>query len=267
MTIAKMYRKAVKTSGTKKYARKFYKATGLVNPIKKGKISTTRLIKDVAYLKSVLNPEKKEITGSLFNNSVGQVNGNSSGHQAYDVTPIVSQGVTGQTRNGNSIKIHSMVFKGQILQQASNHHQGKIKFQLYLNKGTSFAAWTGADIAQILSPNPINSIYDINSSRATDTFKNWVLLKTKVYNIKQDNYSGVQGWVDFTIPLKFKSYHVKYGDDNTNAVTNGQLIMVVTADSGNRSSTIVSSVSDIPVLGINTGFDVKLYQKYWFYDN
>ena len=57
----KMYRRAVKKSGTKKYARKAYRATGLVNPIKKGRVSTTRLFKDVAMLKGIINSEKFRI--------------------------------------------------------------------------------------------------------------------------------------------------------------------------------------------------------------
>ena len=58
MRYGKMYRRAVKKSGTKKYARKFYKTTGLVNPVKKGRISTTRLAKDVSILKGIINSEK-----------------------------------------------------------------------------------------------------------------------------------------------------------------------------------------------------------------
>lgn len=251
-----------------------YKATGYKNPMKKGRLMTSRITKqlpklmsDVLTLKKMINAEKKANNGQLFNNSVAQVNGNSSGHQSYDVTPLISQGVTGQTRNGNSVKIHSMVFKGQVLQQSANHHQGKLKFQIFLNKGTPFTSWTSGDVTNILAPNPINTVYDFNSNRSMDTFKNWQLIKTKIINIKQDNYSGVQGWADFVIPIKFKSYHVKYDDNNTNAITNGQLIMVVTADSGNRNTSTASSLPDIPVTAINTGFDVKVFQQYWYYDN
>ena len=45
------YRKAVKAAGVKKIGRNFYKTTGLVNPVKKGKLSTSRLFRDVQNVK------------------------------------------------------------------------------------------------------------------------------------------------------------------------------------------------------------------------
>lgn len=267
MAYGKMYRRAVKKSGTKKYARKFYKVTGLANPIKKGRISSTRIAKDVAMLKKMINAEKKETSEQTYTFDVAQVNFNNNGYKTYDVTPIISQGVTGQTRNGNSVKLHSMVFKGQLLQQSNNHHQGKVKIEFFLNKGTPFAPWSDTDLPNIYNANTLNTIHDINSTRATDTFKNWIKVGSKTLSVKQDNYSGVQGWRDFVIPLKFKSYHLKYDDGNTNAIRNGQLIMVVLADSGNSNGTNLSTITNIPVTAILTGFRVVMTQKTWYYDN
>lgn len=264
MPFGKMYRRAVKKSGLKKFGRRAYKATGLVNPVKRGNLSSSRLLKDVAMLKAMINAEKKETYGSNITTYLGQVLGNASNEYLVDVTPIIPQGITGQTRNGNSVKIHSMIIQGQILQQVSNHHQGKIRIQLFLNKGTTIAAPTAADIYQ---RNPMNNLYDYNSPREIDTYKNWSVLCTRVVNIKQDNYAGVQGWKDLKIPLKFKSWHVKYDQTNTNAVTNGQLLMLITCDSGNASTSVTSTIANIPVTGINTGFQLNYFMKYWYYDN
>jgi len=251
----------------RRFGRRAYKLTGLVNPIKKGRLSSTRLIKDVAMLKRMINAEKKETSELTYTFNVAQVNGNSNGYKTYDVTPIISQGITGQTRNGNSLKIHSMVFKGQMLQQTGNHHQGKVRVEFFMNKATPFAPWSDTDLPNIYNPYTITGLYDTNSTRSTDTYKNWVKIASKTLVIKQDNYSGVQGWKDFVIPLRFKSYHIKYDDNNTNAVRNGQLIMVVLADSGNSSSTVSSSVTNIPVTAISTGFTMNMTQKSWYYDN
>lgn len=264
MPLGRMYRKAVKKAGVRKIGRKIYKATGLVNPIKRGRVSSTRLFKDVAMLKSMINAEKKETLGTNVTAQLGQVSGNSSNEYIVDITPIVSQGVTGQTRIGNSIKVHSMIIQGQVLQQSANHHQGRIRVQIFLNKGTTFAT---PNVAELYQRNPINNLYDYNSPREIDTYKNWVVLATRYVNLKQDNYSGVIGWKDVKIPLKFKSWHVKYDQTNTNSVTNGQVLMVVTCDSGNASTTTASTITNIPVTAINTGFTMNYFMKYWFYDN
>lgn len=263
MTYGKMYRKAVKRSGTKKISRKFYKVTGLANPVKRGRVSSTRLFKDVAMLKKMINAEKKQAPNLTISTQVGQVNGVGYGNYCQDITPIISQGVTGTTRNGVSVKLHSMCVKGQILQQSGNHYQGKLRFEIFLNKGNL----TTPNIADIYSVNPLTQVYDINSPRALDTFKGFIKLSSRTFNLKQDNYSGIQGWKDFLIPMKFRNQHIKYNDDNSNNVTNGQLILVILADSGNISATTASVSTDIPVTAINTGYNVKMILQSWFYDN
>lgn len=244
--------------------RKIYKATGFKNPFKKGKLSSTRLIKDVQMLKSMINAEKKQITLSNVSDSVGQVNVNGYGNILRDITPVISQGVTGTTRNGISVKIHSMVLKGQLIQQANAMQAQKIKIEFFLNKGTylSPSGLTG----QILDTNGLNGLYDINSPRALDTFKNWSRVCSRTFTIGQDSQSGVTGFKDVIIPLKFKNWHIKYDQDNSTSITNGQMIMIVTADSGNFGSTN-STTNYIPVTGALTGSSLNYFIQFWFYDN
>lgn len=264
--LGKMYRRAVKKAGVRKLGRKAYRATGLVNPVKKGKLSSSRLFKDVAMLKSMLNAEKKQISTANTIASVSQVFGvNGQGYWIQDVTPIVSQNVTGTGRVGNSIKIHSMCLKGQLIQQAAAVQAQKIKIEFFMNKGTTLS--TSGLITSIYDNNLLNGLVDINATRAVDTYKNWVCVSRKFYTINQDNQSNVTGFKDILIPLKFKSWHIKYDDTNSNTVTNGQLIMVVTADSGNANTTTASTVPNIPVTAANTGSSLNFYINYWYYDN
>lgn len=221
------------------------------------------LARNVAFLKSVVNAEKKETSGAVFNFAAGQVNGNSGVTNIYDLTPSIAQNVTGQGRIGNSVKLHSLVIKGQVLQQQNNHHQGRVKFMIFRVKGSTETL----AISNFLELNPLNSLYDYNSPRALDTFKNYELIRTKSFNLQQDNYSGVQSWKDFTIPIKFKSHHIKYNDNNGTGVTAGQLVMICVTDSGNISGTTTSTQTNIPVTGINSGFSVISWSKAWYYDN
>lgn len=224
-----------------------------------------RLARNVQFLSSIVNAEKKTHSGSM-NFTTGQVNGNDPVPRIFDITPTMGQGTTGQTRIGNSYKLHTMCLKGQVFQQQNNHHQGKVKFIIFQNMGTPIPT-ASLNVADLFDLNPINGIYDINSSRAEDTFRNFRIVKTHFSKIMQDNYSGVQAWRDFVIPIRFKSHHVKFNDSNSNVVTSGQLILVVLADSGNVSSSTTSTVANIPVTGINSGFTVAGYIKSWYYDN
>ena len=119
MPYGKMYRRAVKKSGVKKYGRMAYKATGLVNPVKKGRVSLSRVIKDVGILKSMVNSEKFRLETKVDGLGVAQVNVNASGHYIVDVTPVPPQGDGYNNRQGNSIKLHSshydFFFKSKVL--------------------------------------------------------------------------------------------------------------------------------------------------------
>lgn len=240
-----------------------YSNTSMLKGIRRG----AQLVRDVAYLKAQLNAEKKQTTQVALNYDVGQVSANGNAYYTTDLTPIVSQGITGQTRNGNSIKVHSMVIKGQVFQMQNNHHQGKLKMMVLLNKGTPISSWSGANVGDIFQSNVVNTLIDFNSNRALDTFKNWRVLASRIITINPDNYQGVQNWKDFVIPLKFKNYHIKYDDTNTDVIRNGQIVLVVVSDSGNISSSTTSTVANIPVTGINSGFKVASYYQTWYYDN
>lgn len=250
----------------RKVGRKVYKATGLVNPIKKGKVSSTRLIKDVAMLKRMVNAEKKELKYLPTTQTISQTFGNGGyGHWIQDITPVMSQGVTGQTRTGVSIKVHSFVLKGQLIQQSAAVQAQKIRIEFFMNKSTPLS--TSGLISSIYDLNPLNNLYDINSPRALDTFRNWTKVASKRFTIGQDNQSGVTGFRDLLIPIRFRNYHVKFDSDNTNTVTNGQLIMVITADSGNGSSSTASLATNIPVTAVSTGSTLNYFMQYWYYDN
>ena len=263
--LGRMYRRAVKKSGLRKVGRKIYKATGLVNPVKKGKVSSTRLFKDVAMLKKMINAEKKQISAQNVTQVVAQVFGSGYGHWISDVTPILNQNVTGTGRIGNSIKVSSMCLKGQLIQQSGAVQAQKIKIEFFMNKGTPVSG--ASVISSIYDLNFLNGVYDINSSRAIDTFKNWVCVGRRYFTINQDNQSNVTGFRDITIPLKFNNWHVKYDDTNSNTVQNGQMYMVVTADSGNGSSSTASTNTFIPVTAVSTGSVFNYYINYYVYDN
>lgn len=267
------YKKALK-----KFGRNVYKATGLVNPMKKGKLSTARLIKDVALIKKSLNTEKKIYDIPMNNTSyvVGQVYAQDtatnwvSGHYIADVTPIPAQGVTYQTRNGDSIKLSGIYGKIQFYQQGScvSMVKGVIEFVKVLGTPITSTAFMSA----YLQPNDFikaqasKDIYDLNASRDVDSFKNFRVIRRIPFNLKADATSSDNVITNKTLSLK-TNHHVKF-DKNTTTVSNGQIFMVIRVDSGNSgNTTITGNPQSLPIVTSFSGLRFSYYMRQYFIDN
>lgn len=268
--IVKRLRKGVRKAG--RYA---YRKTGLKNPIKKGRISSTRLYKnasqiarigaEVAVLRGMMNAEKKRLTVGVNNTLVGQVNGNSSGMYTYDITPYPSQGVTAETRNGASIKWTSAYLQMQFIHMSAT--QSKINGRIYIVKSKDVIN-TSTLQQNFFSPSPFitsTSIYDYNSSREQDYFKDFVVLKSRKFSVKCDQISGQTVQTCVKMPLKF-GHHVKF-NDNTNTLTSGQVFLIVVCDSGNIATATSSTVGNISVTAPNTGLNLCWSIINYFVDN
>lgn len=266
----KFIKKAVRKAG-----RFVYKKTGLKNPIKKGKLSSSRVYSnaskiarvasEVAILRRLVNAEKKRITNGVNNQFVGQVNGNSSGMYIYDITPYPSQGVTSETRNGASIKWTTSYLQLQFIHMSAT--QSTIKGRIYIIKSKDIVNASTIQ-QQFFMPSPFitsTSIYDINSPREQDYFKDYVVLKTRNFTVKCDQISGQTVQTIVKMPLRF-GHHCKY-NDNSNVLTDGQVFMLIVTDSGNIATATSSTVGNISVTAPNTGLNLCWSITNYFVDN
>lgn len=270
------YNKKQVRKTVKKVGRKIYKASGLVNPFKRGKLSSTRLFKDVAMLKSMVNAEKKRlvVTQTTFV-PVSQVRNNGAseltGSYVQDITPIPAQGSGYNQKTGNSIRLHSMFFTFQVSGQANTAAGIKLKFQWVQVVGYPYT--NISDIyGKFISPNPFvqtttgdNITYDINSARDPDYFKDFKVLRTKIISLAPDQTSGVINLKQFGMGLKPRNYHVKT-NDNTASLSNGQMFMLITADRGNSGGT-TSTQNGIAIANAQTGVNILWNANYYYYDN
>lgn len=210
------------------------------------------LVRDVGYLKSMVNAEKKRQDVSVVSGTVAQFATAASGHYLNDITPIIPQGVTYNTRNGASIKMHSMILKFKFQQQSATINPLRFKIQVYARVGPT----TAANIASMFDSNAFvaGSIYDYNSNRNPDSFPNFKLIATRKRTLIGDNISTQTEISDITIPIKFgkKGRHVRY-DKDSNSHQTGQLFLVILADSGDGNA--------------NTGCIFGYSQRVFYYDN
>lgn len=252
----------------KKYVKKRYNVGG---KRKLKNANTGQIASDVMKLMAMVNAEKKIYTLALQSNNIAQANVNLTGTQCIDVTPMMGEGVDQFTRNGISVKLHSQLWQFQIFQQAGALSANKFQVELWYNLGPT------RDQASILTdlyePSIFSGIIDMTSTRNPDHFKDYRLLRKVTRTLKDPAYSGDISNSTFTIPIKFnrgKGHHIRYtgtGFTNyLNDVQSGQIVIVLRAENGNRS-TATASTLPIAVTALSTGMTVKWANKTWFYDN
>lgn len=249
------FRKFLKKAGR----RVFKKAKRFVKKRYGGPKGVSRVVKDVAMLKHLVNVEKKRI--SIINSSllVGQVFANLGGFVAQDITPVMSQGLGFAQRNGSSIKIVSGYFKFQFWSQASNNHTTRLRIELWKVAGNTANASTELD--EIYNATPNVNIRDFNSLRNPDYFGGSRKFLTKYITMPAPQYAGQTQIKEIAIPLKL-DHHIRY-DGNTNTVVGGQILMFIFADSGNTSST-VSTLANIPI-ALGTSAVIYNQDLRWYY--
>lgn len=245
---------------------------------KKGKTSFGKglknLTKDVMMLKSMINSEKKRFSLFSADNSqlLGQININGSGHYIQDITPMPSQGAGVSQRNGASIKVHSAMLKAQIQQMSAT--SSPISGKVYIIKVDGTPVTTAVAPGEFFEPNawltaqngPGTVIYDTHCQRNQDFFKDYKVVASRKFYIKNDNLSNQTMIKDVNIPLKFKSHHVKFSAD-TNVVTSGQLLALWVVDSGNISAGTASTLLGVSQQAILTGLFLRFDYQFYYYDN
>lgn len=242
-------------AGTKFVKKRYLHKGGMAN-----------VIRDVALIKKVINSEKKLYRASAVPAVVGQVNGNSNAGLYLDLTPIPSQGTTRSTRNGASVKLCSQYFRFQIVQQSATVSPIRLRFQLFQNVGSQNNINVGVASGELHQSNPFNGLIDYNSNRNPDYLRDWKLLREKKIILPTDPLASTLMIKELAFGMKYKSYHIRFNGD-TNVPLQGQMIMVITADNGNCSTTTASTTANIPITIINSGATVAYSVDSYFYDN
>lgn len=227
-----------------------------------------QIVKDISVLKGMMNAEKKRFEVSIVNGSVGQVDGTASGHYLYDMTPVISQGVGFNQRTGNSVKLSSLFMDFQFISQVNQSADVFIKIELIKIVGQPFSLVS--DIFQkYIEPTSFVSganIYDINSPRDPDFFKNYKVMAKKIVKVPADTISGQTAIKRVKMGLTKMEHHIRW-DNNDPTVSMGQFILLLTADRGNKNSSTVSAVGGVPDIAVNTGVAMRSEFTYYFYDN
>lgn len=242
-----------------------------------GGVRVAKMAKDIMYLKSVLNPEKKryplaQTTPVPF----GQVNGNNDGAYIIDATPYISQGVTNFTRNGSGLKLHSTIWQFQVSQQPNAISDIRFIVELWAIDGDPYSNLETFRREKYL-PNAFvtpsgSAPRDYNCQMDPDNFMKGKCIARRKYTVKADALTSAKSLVDFKLPIlynKGQGRHIRY-DSNTDTLAHGQLCLVMRADRGNMSTPAgpgVSTLTGIQDVGTETGLYVMWNKTDYYYDN
>lgn len=266
-----VYKRTGKKSFVARIAKKGMRKAG--QAIKKryyggGKVNISKVMSDVALVKRMLNAEKKALSINLQGQVFGQTLGNAAGFHSNDITPIPIQGSGSAQRNGSSIKICSWHMTAQVIQQSAATQAVNYKMYIYKIAGDPEPS-PGTFVNEQWNTNNFvgggGQIVDYNSQLQQNRFAEAKLVYFKTFKIQPDNLTGQTGFKTINIGGKFQ-HHIRY-DGDTNTVTQGQLIMVILADSGNCSPVTASTLSNIPVQAVNTGCTLNYHLRWYYYDN
>jgi len=240
---AKRYAKRVIKRGVR-MAKKRYTT-------RKGGANLVQIAKDVSMLKHLVNVEKKRFDlGITSNVGIGQLSGAGvSGQYSTVITPFPSEGITGNQRIGNSIKLVSGCLDMQFSQQSVAVNEVKFRWTIVCKPDNNSNPSAPTSIAQFYDPNPFSGVNDFHSSRDPEYFTSMRIIKTGVVTLKQDSLTSGISIKQIKVPLKF-NHHLKFNTDVSTITTKNQFYLFVTASAGD-------------VAAFTGG--LLLYNMRWFY--
>lgn len=224
----------------------------------------SKVISDVARLKNLINVEKKYIDQG-YDQLVGQCNGNVLATTALDITPIPTQGVGVNQRTGQSIKMTSMTCYISVNMQTAQTVPCKIRFEMYKIIGNPQTNLTNV-VTECYDINPITTIIDYLSVRDPNFYSDFKKIASKVVSFPPAQFVGNtlrQKTVRFKIKL---NHHVRF-NGSTTTLTDGQMVLMAFAETGNISATTVSTLPYVYNTVLNSGFAYQLSNRYFYVDN
>jgi hypothetical protein len=236
----------------KKTVRKVRKIVKKVNrhPVTKGIASIAK----IAQMVKMFNVEKKRVDISVQTANFAQFNGAvvTGGAYCASLTPVIPQGITGSTRNGNSLKLVSACLDIQFLQQSAAINNSNIRWYLVSRPDNALDMLASTAIADFLEPNVFSAVVDYHSNRDPEFFKSYKIIKQGTVKMLADSVSTNSFIAQRKIPLKL-NHHLRYNTDASTITTINKFFIIFTQDSGDSN--------------IATGCTASYAMRYYYVDN
>ena len=236
----------------KKFVKKAYtkvKTAAKKRYTKKGGLNVMKIAKDVMKMTQLLNVEKKYQVYTETGNEFSLEH-----YYATEVTPVIPQGVTANTRTGNSVKLVSARLDVQIKAQANMTNQFRYKWYLVRKPDAGPATSPATVVNHFLEPNIFNGLYDVHSQRDPEFFKNYRVVAQGSGSLRPENLAGQMAINQWHKNLKL-DFHLKFDSNQTVITTENGLYLIFVGDTGDNLTPYF------------TGASLDLTLKYWYVDN
>lgn len=256
---------------TKKTAKKIYKYAKK-RYTSKGRLNLKQISSDVYHLKKLVNAEKKSTNDQstdyrVQDQGIAQLNTQIAGYHIKEISPSgIIQGNNYDERSGNSIKLHSLVIKGQVRGQISLNNKMKLIVEVWHRKAAA-SAGTSTVMNELFDDNAFltPALIDYNSSRDKFHFKDYRRVGYKHLTMAADTLSTqITQVANFTIPMKLNQHATWSFNGN---YISPYFYITVRADTGNYSATGAGTVAGVPTNSTNTGAIISYSWQYFYYDN
>lgn len=239
-----------------------------------GGFKFSQVAKDLAWVKSRLNVEKKLYIGAVQTADVAQVDNNNLGYYRLNLTPTISQGDGESERNGNSLKFTGFNQKLQFLGQSRCFTTRRIK--VHYIKTTDTTSSVDNIINDVYQENPLTGLVDYHSElNYTNNKKAHRIVMKRNYTVRASSgmdvdsntgHSNSRPLGDMNISMKMNDV-CRFGGDGSTTIQDYRIIMVVFCDTGNRHASNNSSNAGCMVGGHLTGLDLQHHYRFWYVDN
>jgi len=234
-----------------------------------GGLRVAKMAKDIMYLKSVLNPEKKRTEAQQIETQpIGQVNGNTDGGHFSECTPQISQGVANYQRTGSSVKLHSSIWNFEFKQEVGVVADVKLILEIFAIDKEPYAPSLFTFRDERFKPNFFISgaeIRDYNCQMNPDNYMKGRCIARRKLTIKGDQVASQSNITHLKVPIKYgkNGRHLRW-ENNTNTLQSGQMYLCIRADRGNIGGVSTLAVPDV---NINTGLNMRWNRMDYYYDN
>lgn len=241
------------TTRKNRYLRRAYRK--VIRPYVKtkkgrGRANRMKLYSEISAIKKMVNAEKKTKETYLNGVGVAQLNNAADGIYCNTITPVISQGNGFDARSGRSIKLCGAYLRGKFT--AQTNCVNKIKYNMMIVQVLGKAQTTTEITAGMFNPDSLSGIRDYFAPRNPDSFTDYKIIASRNYTLYPDTISGQTGIIDYMMPLKL-NHHIRYSN-NTNTIDEGELFVIIRADSGDSGSA-------------NTGAFWQMSIRFTYYDN
>lgn len=259
----------------KTYKKKIRKAIKKRYTTKTGGAKVRQMAKDVMYLKSVLNPEKKRQSQNSLadggNLVVGQVLGNADGAFSMVALPTISTGTGIAARTGSSVKLHSSIWQFNFNQMSSGTNPIKLILEFWMITDKPYDT-SSEFFLEKYDVNPFIGtpfVRDYNALYDPDNYMKGKCIAKRIITVPGDDLSGQSRQTNLLVPIKYnrgQGHHLRYAG-SSDTLSAGQIILTIRANRGNASTAIVSTMTGIMDGAINTGINLQYNAIHYYYDN